>query len=313
MSFSTEQLINATKGKSLSMGGLNVTEIKQYLSENGINNAGARKELELKLLQLIERPVRPARQATEKSARQATEKSARQATEKSARQAAEKSARQAAEKSAPQAAEKSARQATEKSARQAAFDHVGDWTIVKELSTSGNNSRQFKVKSATESEAFMKVIDITDIDFESESEDDTVHHQSLEDIRREIVMHRLAGNLAPEIYEVVETKDRVFIIMEMLDNDDIGTLRNAIEEYPEAKSKFMKEAQQLITELVNRGIFHGDNHQDNIVADIDGDWKLVDFSHARKIDDKFAEDYGVKPGKPSQAMALKLSLMSLKL
>jgi len=117
-SYSKQQLINATKGMSLSVGGLNITEIKQYLSEHGIDNKGTRKELEQKLYQVLTREKSES-QATERSARQATERSARQLAERSTRQAAERSARQLVERSARQATERSARQATERSARQA--------------------------------------------------------------------------------------------------------------------------------------------------------------------------------------------------
>jgi hypothetical protein len=54
MDYSSEQLINAINGKSAKKGGLNVYEIREYLTAYNIDPLGDRKTLEYKLQQLFD-------------------------------------------------------------------------------------------------------------------------------------------------------------------------------------------------------------------------------------------------------------------
>lgn len=133
-----------------------------------------------------------------------------------------------------------------------------DWIIIKQLGKSGKEGTTYEVKNSKTNEiCAMKQFK---------------KNKSVKTFMKEVEMQKLAGPLAPEVKDLCEGPPR--LVMEKMNK----TLPQLIEEQ---KGKLTDKQQnnliKLSSDMDKRNIYHNDPNPLNIMVDINGNFRYIDY------------------------------------
>lgn len=118
------------------------------------------------------------------------------------------------------------------------------------------------------------------------------------DFYREVYCQQLAAQagIAPLILESYVTKSNGVIIMEQLDGPRLYDVHRELMKIKDpikrrqAAQKLAKDIGKLFQKLHKAGLYHGDAHDNNILRDRKGNWRIIDYGRAAELGHNLKND-----------------------